>query len=128
MSERQHNGDLVAALRREISGLEIIEDAAAVEARSRDYWMRSLLQTRLGNVPRAAALARAGGSPIEQARINASAARFMRTSSDDKLIDHNCSARLTLRWSRRLRLLAPGNNEPIQFRQGLLSTQSRHSG
>jgi alkyldihydroxyacetonephosphate synthase len=50
--------DLVPALAREIPGLELVTDPAAVEAKSRDYWMRSLLQTKVGAVPRALVVAR----------------------------------------------------------------------
>lgn len=50
--------DLVPALTREIPGLELVTETAAVEAKSRDYWMRSLLQTKTGQVPRAAVVVR----------------------------------------------------------------------
>ncbi|HYB98382.1 MAG TPA: FAD-binding oxidoreductase [Candidatus Limnocylindrales bacterium] len=50
--------ELAAALRRDVAGLEVVEDPSAIEARSRDYWMRSLLESRLHGAPRAAALVR----------------------------------------------------------------------
>jgi len=58
MSSKIAPGDLAAALARAVGGLEIVTDAAAIEARSRDYWMRSLLQMRIHGAPRAAVLAR----------------------------------------------------------------------
>jgi alkyldihydroxyacetonephosphate synthase len=58
MSATRTGAELAASLAKEIPGLEVTADEAAVTARSRDYWMRSLLQTRAGDTPRAAVLAR----------------------------------------------------------------------
>ncbi len=50
--------DLAPALAREIAGLEIVTDAASIEAKSRDSWMRSLLESRRSGAPRAAVVVR----------------------------------------------------------------------
>ena len=50
--------DLAAALSREIAGLEVVTDPPQVVAKSRDYWMRSLLQSRRDGDFQAAVLVR----------------------------------------------------------------------
>ncbi|MFN2427555.1 MAG: FAD-binding oxidoreductase [Candidatus Binatia bacterium] len=50
--------ELAASITREISGLKVVTDDAAIEARSRDYWMRSLLQSRVDGAPKAAVVVR----------------------------------------------------------------------
>lgn len=55
---RPKTAELAEALARDVAGLEVVTDAAQVEAKSRDYWMRSLLQTKVGDVPRASVVAR----------------------------------------------------------------------
>lgn len=58
MSSTIPAADLGPALSREVPGLEIVTESSSVEAKSRDYWMRSLLQVKTGDVPRAAVLVR----------------------------------------------------------------------
>ena len=47
MTSTTPRADLAASLAREIPGLELATDPAAIAAKSRDYWMRSLLQSCL---------------------------------------------------------------------------------
>ena len=56
MSPTNTGAALAAALSREIPGLEVVGDEAAIAAKSRDYWMRSLLESRLNGPPCAAVL------------------------------------------------------------------------
>lgn len=58
MSSTIAAADLALALSREMPGLDIVTEVSTVEAKSRDYWMRSLLQTKIGHVPCAAVLVR----------------------------------------------------------------------
>ena len=58
MSSTMAREELAPALAREIAGLEIVTDDAGIEARSRDSWMRSLLQSRVNGHPRAAVVVR----------------------------------------------------------------------
>ncbi|HEY2772895.1 MAG TPA: FAD-binding oxidoreductase [Candidatus Binatia bacterium] len=58
MSSPISASDLAQALARSVPGLEILTDASAVEAKSRDSWMRSLLASRIDGAPRAALVAR----------------------------------------------------------------------
>lgn len=74
MSSTIAAGELATALSREIAGLEVVTDPAAIEAKSRDYWMRSLLQSRVDGAPRAAALVRPA-SAAEVAAVLAFAER-----------------------------------------------------
>ncbi len=67
-------GDLAGSLAREVHGLEILTDHASIEAKSRDYWMRSLLQSRVSGPPRAAVLVRPS-SAQEVAAVLAFASR-----------------------------------------------------
>lgn len=67
-------GDLAGSLAREVQGLEILTDEASVTAKSRDYWMRSLLQSRVAGAPRAAVLVRPS-SAAEVAAVLAFASR-----------------------------------------------------
>jgi len=66
---------LAASLKREIDGLEVVTDDASIEAKSRDYWMRSLLQSRVEGAPRAAVLVR----PTSAAQVAAVLAYADRT-------------------------------------------------
>lgn len=50
--------ELAAALLRDVAGLEIITDHDQVVAKSRDYWMRSLLASRVDGPPAAALVVR----------------------------------------------------------------------
>ncbi len=50
--------DLAATLTRDIPGLEVLSDAAAIQARSRDSWVRSLMKSRLDGPPSAAVVVR----------------------------------------------------------------------
>lgn len=50
--------DLAATLSRDIPNLEVVTDVAAITAKSRDYWMRSLLRTKVEAEPCAAVLVR----------------------------------------------------------------------
>ncbi len=58
MSSRIAAAELAPALAREVAGLDIVTEAAAIEARSRDYWMRSLLELQTAAAPRGAVLVR----------------------------------------------------------------------
>jgi alkyldihydroxyacetonephosphate synthase len=58
MSSTVASNDLASALSREVPGLEVLTDVAAIEARSRDSWMRSLLETRISGAPRGAVVVR----------------------------------------------------------------------
>jgi len=58
MSSTNAGAKLAASLTSEITGLEVVTDAAAVTAKSRDYWMRSLLESRADRAPKAAVLVR----------------------------------------------------------------------
>ncbi len=69
-----NSAELAASLAKEIPGLEVTADETAVTAKSRDYWMRSLLQTRCGNTPKASVLARPA-SAKEVAAVLAFASR-----------------------------------------------------
>lgn len=53
-----HLGEALDALRREAPKLEIVSDGDAVAERSRDSWVRSLIEARRDGRPRAAALVR----------------------------------------------------------------------
>lgn len=58
MSSTKDSAALASALSREIAGLDVVTDDASVEAKSRDYWMRSLLQSHVSGPPRAAVVVR----------------------------------------------------------------------
>ncbi|MFN2376439.1 MAG: FAD-binding oxidoreductase [Candidatus Binatia bacterium] len=58
MSSTKSAADLASGLREAAPGLEVVTDDEAVTARSRDYWMRSLLESRIDGAPKAAVLAR----------------------------------------------------------------------
>jgi alkyldihydroxyacetonephosphate synthase len=66
--------ELASALRRDLPDLELLTADGDVEARSRDSWMRSLMQSRLDGPPRAGVVARPG-SAAEVASVLAFANR-----------------------------------------------------
>ncbi|HYC56389.1 MAG TPA: FAD-binding oxidoreductase [Candidatus Binatia bacterium] len=69
--------ELAEALGREAGTLEVLTDPAAVQSRSRDYWMRSLMQSRLHGPPRAAVVVR----PRDVAQVAAVLAFANRTGT-----------------------------------------------
>jgi len=74
MSSTNAGTQLAASLTREITGLEVVTDETAVTAKSRDYWMRSLLQSHIDGAPKAAVLVRPS-SATEVAQVLAFADR-----------------------------------------------------
>lgn len=58
MSSPESRAALAEALAAEIDGLDVTADEAEVTAHSRDYWMRSLLRSKIDGPPCAAVLAR----------------------------------------------------------------------
>jgi alkyldihydroxyacetonephosphate synthase len=58
MSATAARGELASTLARDVAGLEVITDPAAIAAKSRDSWVRSLLAARRDGWPEGAVLVR----------------------------------------------------------------------